>query len=390
MKKIIKSEKLPIYLWTNEIEDGALQQTQNLANHPYAFHHIAIMPDVHSGYGMPIGGVLATKNVIIPNAVGVDIGCGMCAVKSDIKVNEISIEKIKQIMGRTRASIPLGFEKHKDIQDTKYMPKLDIDSLPIVSREHQKALRQVGTLGGGNHFIDLLKDQNGNLWIMIHSGSRNLGHTVAEYYNRVAIEKRSTYKSQIPSNWELDYLLVESDKGQNYINEMQYCVEFALCNRKLMITRVMDIIHETLAHKIEWEEIINIAHNYAELEEHFGEKVWVHRKGATKAYADLVGIIPGSQGTPSFIVKGKGNPDSFKSCSHGAGRAMSRTKAIKELDMNKEIAKLEVKGILHGIRGQRSLDEAPGAYKDIMKVIDEQVDLIDIVEVLEPIAVVKE
>lgn len=209
-------------------------------------------------------------------------------------------------------------------------------------------------------------------------------------YNKIALEKRTTYRSEIPTNWELDYLLVESDKGQAYINEMQYCVEFALCNRKLMITRVMDIVHEVFAQKIEWDEIINIAHNYAELEEHFGEKVWVHRKGATKAYANEIGIIPGSQGTPSYIVRGKGNTDSFKSCSHGAGRAMSRTKAIKELDMEKEIAKLEAKGILHGIRGQRSLDEAPGAYKDIVKVIEEQADLIDVVEVLEPIAIVKE
>lgn len=390
MKRTIKTEKLPIYIWTDSIEEGALQQTKNLANHPYAFHHIAIMPDVHSGYGMPIGGVLATKEVIIPNAVGVDIGCGMCAIKSDIQFSDITIDEIKTMMGRIRGSVPVGFQKHKQDQNPGYMPKLQTDGLPIVSNEYKKALKQIGTLGGGNHFIDLLKDQEEYIWIMIHSGSRNIGYTVANHYNKLAINNRSKYSSNIPTNWELDYLPLDSEQGQLYIEEMRYCVEFALCNRKLMMERVMDIVHEILARKINWDEMINIAHNYAELEEHFGEKVWIHRKGATKAYKGELGIIPGSQGTPSYIVKGKGNLDSFKSCSHGAGRVMSRSKAIRELNMDEEVKKLENKGVLHGIRGRKSLDEAPSAYKDIDKVIKEQEDLIEIIAKLEPVAVIKE
>ena len=267
--KIITTEKIPIKLWLDDIEGGALSQAKNLANLPFAFRHVAIMPDSHVGYGMPIGGVLATKNVIIPNAVGVDIGCGLCSVKTSL--TEINKDTLKKIMGKIREVVPLGFEHHKKRQDESLMPPQKGKYI-IVEREYEKALRQIGTLGGGNHFIEIQKDTaKGNIWLMIHSGSRNFGLQIAEHYNKIAIELNKKIKSSVPENWELAHLPVDSEEGEMYIREMQYAVDFALANRKLMMDRVVDIFkNET---KCDSEPMINIAHNYAALEEHFGEKV---------------------------------------------------------------------------------------------------------------------
>lgn len=387
--KTITSERIPIKLWLEDIEDKALEQAKNLANFPFAFHHIAIMPDSHEGYGMPIGGVLASKEVIIPNAVGVDIGCGMCAVKTNI--NHIEKEVLKEVINEIKKIVPVGFEHHKKKQDENLMP--DEKHYPIVSgavidREYDSACTQIGTLGGGNHFIEVQKDTEGAVWLMIHSGSRNLGKKVADYYNKLAIKQKMKFHSKVPDKWELDYLPLDSSEADAYLKEMNYCVEFALANRKLMMNRIIELFRYYFD-DFESSKMINIAHNYAKIEKHFYDDVMVHRKGATMAFENTIGIIPGSQGTKSYIVKGKGNPESFNSCSHGAGRKMSRNKAIKNLDLNDELKKLNDQGIIHSIRSKKDLDEAMGAYKDIGEVMRNQNDLVDIIVELMPLAVVK-
>lgn len=385
MKKVISSEKIPIKLWLDDLEEGALDQAKNLANLPFAFKHIPIMPDSHQGYGMPIGSILATQGVVIPNAVGVDIGCGMCAMRTGI--TDIEKDQLKKTMGIARKLIPLGFNWHEEDQDESLMPTGHED-LEIVSRGYSKALKQIGSLGGGNHFIEIQRGSDGHIWLMIHSGSRNLGHSVASWYNKRAIELNEKYHSSITPDMELAFLPMDTEVANNYIDEMSYCVEFALANRKLMMDRLVEALKEVIG-DFECEPIINKSHNFAAWENHFGHNVFVHRKGATRAYEGELGMIPGSQGSNSYIVKGLGNEDSFKSCSHGAGRKLGRKRAQRELDLKEEIELLNKKGVIHGIRHARDLDEATGAYKDIDMVMENQKDLAEIVVKLSPLAVLK-
>lgn len=386
--KVVVTEKRPIKLWLDDMEEGAMVQAKNLANLPFTFKHVAIMPDSHQGYGMPIGGVLATEGVIIPNAVGVDIGCGMCAVKTSLRM--IDKEPLKEIMGKIRKAVPVGFAHQQKSQDPELMPERFITSLlfdgSICMTEYNKALTQIGTLGGGNHFIEIQAGNDGHIWIMIHSGSRNLGFTVANYYNNLAISLNEKWYSTVPKEHQLAFLPVDSDEGQDYIKEMNYCVKFALANRKLMMERVMEAFTSTLD-GVDFDSMINIAHNYAALENHFGKNVFVHRKGATLARKGTIGIIPGSMGTKSYIVEGLGNKDSFESCSHGAGRRMGRGEAIRTLNLEEEQAKME--GILGKPRNQQDLEEAPGAYKDIDAVMENQKDLVKVLVELRPLAVIK-
>ncbi len=383
--KIEGEIRLPIKTWADDIEEGAMEQAVNLVRLPFAFKHIAIMPDCHQGYGMPIGGILATKDYIIPNAVGVDIGCGMNAIKTNLQF--IETISLKRVLGEIRKVIPVGFEHNKE-SNHDAMPEGEIKIHTIIYKEFDNATKQIGTLGGGNHFIEIQQDTNKFIWIMIHSGSRNLGYKVAKYYNDVAKGLNQKWLSAVPVKWDLAFLPAYSDEGQNYLNEMDYCVRFAKVNRELMMSKIIDIFYNELGvNKLEIE--IDIAHNYARMENHFENNVWIHRKGATSARAGEIGIIPGSQGTKSYIVKGLGNPESFTSCSHGAGRVMSRSKAIKELDLEKEIEMLSKKGIIHSIRHQKDLDESPSAYKNIETVMANQKDLVEIVEELTPLAVIK-
>jgi tRNA-splicing ligase RtcB len=386
MKRVINTEKLPIKLWLDDLEGEALEQAKNLANLPFAFRHIAIMPDSHSGYGMPIGGVLATKGAVIPNAVGVDIGCGMCAIKTDIK--EIPVKKLKKIIGTARELIPVGFNHHKEDQDGFFMPDKPWEELHVVKQQFRAALKQIGTLGGGNHFIEIQKGSDGFIWVMIHSGSRNIGLKVANHYNEVAKKLNERYHSVVGPWMQLAFLPIETEEAIDYLDEMEYCVEFALASRRLMMERMIEAITEVLG-SFSHEDIINKAHNFATWEHHFGKNVMVHRKGATRAFNGELGMIPGSQGTKSYIVRGKGEKESFKSCSHGAGRKMGRKQAQRELDLKQEIDFLKRQGIVHGIRHQKDLDEAAGAYKDIDEVMKNQKDLVDIVVELQPLAVMK-
>lgn len=383
MKKVISTERLPIKMWLDDLEEGALQQAKNLANLPFAFKHIAIMPDSHQGYGMPIGGVLATEDTIIPNAVGVDIGCGMCSLRTDRQ--EIDLDNLKSIMSMIRKTVPVGFNHHDQKQDEKWMPELN-GNLKIVEQEYESAQSQVGTLGGGNHFIEIQKGSDGYVWIMIHSGSRNIGYTVAKHYNQKAKELNEKWKSD--TRTDLAFFPRDTKEFDDYNREMNYCIEFALNNRKLMMERVKNAFMNVLG-DVEFSDFINKPHNFASVENHFGKDLLIHRKGATRAREGELGMIPGSQGSSSFIVRGKGNRDAFESCSHGAGRVMSRNQAKRTLNVEEESKPLEARGILHAIRHKSDLDEAPGSYKDIQKVMELQKDLIDIVIELEPLAVVK-
>ena len=386
----IALNETPIKIWAKYVDAHAMKEIFNLSTLPFVFHHLAFMPDVHGGKGMPIGGVLATKGVVIPNAVGVDIGCGMCAVKTSLKVAGIPSEVLrKQILHGIRKQIPLGFDHHKEAQDEACMPQsFDIDKMTVVKRQYVSATKQVGTLGGGNHFLELQKDTDGTLWIMIHSGSRNLGAQVGSYYNEKAKVLNKRWFSNINPDIDMAFLPMQSDAAHAYWDEMNYCIEFALCNRKLMMERICQTIGEVYP-DVQFEPMINIAHNYAVWENHFDENCIVHRKGATRARVGEIGIIPGSQGTKSYIVEGLGNTDSFQSCSHGAGRAMSRTEAVRSLSLEDEVAKLEAQGIVHAIRSKKDLEEAAGAYKDIDEVMANQTDLVKIVTELSPIAVIK-
>jgi len=380
----------PVKVWAKYVDPHAWKEIDNLSRLPFIYHHLAFMPDVHGGMGMPIGGVLASKKVVIPNAVGVDIGCGMCAVKTNLMADDISKELMrKQIMSGIRKRIPLGMDHHTDQQNEGFMPQgHNIEQLHVVSRQYASARRQVGTLGGGNHFIELQKDDDGYLWIMLHSGSRNLGKQVGEYYNKIAKGLNEMYHTAVDSSWQMHFLPLGSKEFNAYWKEMTYCVDFAFCNRKLMMDRIMEIIADAIP-SVEFEPMINIAHNYAAWEHHYDNDVIVHRKGAVRAREGEIGIIPGSQGTSSYIVEGLGCPEAFMSSSHGAGRLMSRTEAIRTLSLEKEIEMLDSKGIIHGIRSPKHLDEAASAYKNIDEVMANQQDLVKIITRLSPLAVIK-
>lgn len=400
-----KEEKMnvPCYIWSEQgsIEQGAIDQIKNASSLPFVFHHTALMADAHQGYGVSIGSVVALKDVICPSMVGVDIGCGMCAVKTSL--TDINVETLKKIMGEIRKLVPVGFEHHAEEQDVSLMPSLYSDPMkqkeivmPIIKAQFGSALRQLGTLGGGNHFIEIQKGSDGHIWIMIHSGSRNLGKKVADHYNNIAKNLNEKWHTTVPKKWDLAFLPMDSEEGQAYLREMQYCVDFALANRQSMMHNVLTAFSEVLFdHNVPFapisdaEPMINIAHNYAKMENHFGQNVLVHRKGATLASSGNIGIIPGSQGTKSYIVRGLGNPDSFNSCSHGAGRKMGRAEARKTLNLASEKAKLDDMGVLHAMRGEHDLDEAPGAYKAISEVMANQSDLVGILVELTPLAVIK-
>ncbi len=378
--RVINTKGIDIKSWANDIEDGALHQACNLASLPFAYKHIALMPDVHEGFGMPIGGVLAAAEMIIPNGVGVDIGCGVLAVKTD--AFEAKKKDLIEIINRATSKIPLGFKHHKKPQD---WPGFDSSpQIPIIKRELESARYQLGTLGGGNHFCSIEKGCDGHLWIMIHSGSRNLGYKVANEYNKIA--KLTNKKlSLVPESFDLACLEVKSPEGQEYIAAMNFCLEFAKANRIKLFNDFYEIFRQVLgAEKIIKQ--IDIHHNYAAEECHFGRDVIIHRKGAIKAGIGQEGIIPGSMGTPSYIVEGLGNHDSFISCSHGAGRRMSRKKANDYL--TEDMASKSMEGIIFsGWKGD--LSEAPMAYKDIEEVMKNQCDLVKPIVKLRPLAVMK-
>lgn len=383
MKKVVTSERIPVKLWLDDIEDGAMVQAVNLARLPFAFHHVAIMPDAHQGYGMPIGGVLATSGAVIPNAVGVDIGCGMCAVRTSL--TEYFSDPLKVAMGEIRKRIPVGFNHHSEKQEWEGFDRaVDVS---IVRQQLQSATHQIGTLGGGNHFLEIQYGDDGHVWLMLHSGSRNFGLKIANEYHAKAKALCEKWHSDIPDS-DLAFLPLGTSEAGEYIAAMDYALEFALESRLRMMRQMMEAMRIAFG-AVEFDDPINVHHNYARMEHHFGQNVMVHRKGATSAKAGELGLIPGSQGTASYVVSGLGNPESFQSCSHGAGRKMGRKQACRELSLADEVKRLDDMGVIHGIRSEKDLDEAAGAYKDIDTVMENQADLVDVVTKLRPLAVVK-
>lgn len=377
--------RIPIKSWCKSVEDGAIEQAHNLANHPAIVRHVALMPDCHQGYGMPIGGVIATRDVIIPNAVGVDIGCGMCAVKTT--ADEIDTDTVKRIMGEIREAVPVGFNHHQLPQEWKGFG--DPPLVDVIQREIKRARHQMGTLGGGNHFIEIQRADDGRIWLMLHSGSRNFGLKIAKEYHGHAQRLCEKWHSSLPDK-DLAFLPLDSERGQEYVAAMNYALSFAEANRAAMMDRAMDAAANHL--KCDFSAPVNIHHNYARLEHHFGENLWIHRKGATSARKGEGGIIPGSMGTPSYITRGLGNPDSFQSCSHGAGRVMGRMQASRSLTVEEADSAME--GIVYGRwgtdrKGRVDLGEAPQAYKDIDEVMASQADLTDPIVRLCPLGVIK-
>ena len=382
-----EGKKIPIKIWLNnenQLEPIAKEQIMNAAKLPVVFHHIALMPDCHPGYGVPIGSVIALDNAISPNMVGVDIGCGMLSIKTNLK--QIDIEDLKKIVSLIKQEIPVGF-KHRSIAQEKMMPA-EIPPKGLFNRlDFSDVSKQIGTLGGGNHFLEIQSGNDGHIWFTVHSGSRNMGKQIAEHYHKIAQEFNEKNKINMPKNTGLAYLSLNSTKGQDYLNEMNYALEFAAMNREIMYKDIYEAFISVVKMKV--LDTVAIHHNYAAMENHFGKNVMIHRKGAICARKGLRGIIPGSQGTKSYIVMGKGNKDSFESSSHGAGRVMGREEAKRRLDLKAEVNALNEKGIIHAIRGKGDLEEAPGAYKAIDEVMAMQTDLVDILVELTPLAVVK-
>ena len=382
-----EGKQIPIKIWLNnesQLEPIAKEQIMNAAKLPVVFHHIALMPDCHPGYGVPIGSVIALDNAISPNMVGVDIGCGMLAIKTDLK--EINIEDLKKIVSLIKQEIPVGF-KHRSVAQEKMMP-LGIPPKNLFKRlDFSDVSKQIGTLGGGNHFLEIQSGSDGHIWFTVHSGSRNMGKQIAEHYHKIAQEFNENNKIDILKSSGLAYLPLNSTKGQDYLNEMNYALEFAAMNREIMYNDIYEAFSSIVEIKV--LDKIAIHHNYAVMEKHYGRDVIIHRKGAICARKGLRGIIPGSQGTKSYIVVGKGNKESFESSSHGAGRIMGREQAKKQLDFKAEVNALTEKGIIHALRGKSDLEEAPGAYKPIDDVMAMQTDLVDILVQLSPLAVVK-
>ena len=399
---------LPVKSWCENCEDGALKQAGNLARHPALFHHVALMPDAHQGYGMPIGGVVAADAAVIPAAVGVDIGCGMIAAETDVPAEVFAEMPFRRaFQERLKERIPVGEGvSHKGVQTWEGFEEYLSNNGERCQLWPSKLDRMnLATLGGGNHFIELQRstalDGSGDpeggakAWLMIHSGSRNLGKRIEEHYHRIAARMCSRFRVAL-ADPDLAFLPIEEQTGHDYFTDMLFALRYAKENRRRMMEAMKEVFLE-FAPGANFLRTIDIHHNYAAFEEHFGRKVCVHRKGATSAKLDEIGIIPGSMGTASYIVRGLGNPDSFMSCSHGAGRRMSRIAA--SIQLTAEECDKAMEGIVcerwHPYRGfgkakgRLDLSEAPQAYKDIEDVIAAERDLVEPLVRLVPMACLK-
>ncbi|GMO26325.1 MAG: RtcB family protein [Termitinemataceae bacterium] len=397
--------KLPIKSWCADQDELTMEQASRLANHPIVCEHVALMPDAHVGYGMPIGGVIACKDALIPNAVGVDIGCGMGAVKTNLQA-EIFTDKaqLRGITNEIKKCVPVG-EGHARKEKIAWQGFDDWrslftdDNLPQWYSEDRHKLDQcnLGTLGGGNHFIEIQKSVNdGTVWLMLHSGSRNMGQRVANFYHKKAQEIDSDMSIELPDT-HLAFLPAANEFGSAYIRDMNHALCYAMENRRLMMTHIKNVMFQFFPN-IEFLLEVNIHHNYAILEKHGNEEYWIHRKGATSARLGEMGIIPGSMGTSSYIVEGLGNELSFTSCSHGAGRRLGRSQANNTLTLEEcDAAMGDVVYDRFGFSKRKNADgkkmhdlsEAPLAYKDIDAVIEAESDLVKPLEKLLPLAVVK-
>jgi tRNA-splicing ligase RtcB len=343
------------------------------------------MPDCHVGYGVTIGCVFPTVDAILPTAVGVDIACGVCAVPTGVQVRRTKHDA--RFWGnwadRVRATVPTGFAMHRQRQQWDGF-EFQFKATELQPLMRDKASLQLGTLGGGNHFLEAQADQDDQIWLMVHSGSRHTGLRIAEHYTKLAESVSASRGENVPR--DLSSLPLDDQTGRDYLHDMEWATEFALESRYRMLESMLEALRIDPEEVGGRDEFINIHHNFARIEEHEGKSVVVHRKGATSAQRGEIGIIPGSMGTQSFIVRGLGNPESFSSCSHGAGRRMGRKQAKRSID------EARLKASLVGTFTKPSMgfiDEAPDAYKDVATVIARQSDLVEIVHTLRPLITVK-
>lgn len=402
IKKVISDGLRPVKIWTEDVDDNSIQQLINTSNMPFIHKHVAAMPDVHLGMGATIGSVVPTKGAIIPAAVGVDIGCGMMAVRTTLTANDMP-DGLGWIRTAIEKAVPHGGPgKHGSwLQQGQHgMPASVMSSWlnglssgwKILAEKHPKIVKgytevQLGTLGGGNHFIEICLDEMDHVWVMLHSGSRGVGNRIGRYFIEQAKEEMRKYHiyDQLPDR-DLAYLVEHTEVFDDYVEAVDWAQEFARVNRVVMMDRVLRVLRDAIGTFKMDKQAINCHHNYISLENHFKENVYVTRKGAIRAREGDLGIIPGSMGAKSFIVMGKGNDQSFHSCSHGAGRTMSRTEARKRFTVADLAA--QTAGVECPVDEAR-VDEIPSAYKSIDKVMDNQTDLVSVLHTLRQIVNVK-
>ena len=394
MKQVIQDVgSRPIKIWTDEVEASALTQLKNLSRLPFiASNGVACMPDVHAGIGSTVGTVIATEKAVIPAAVGVDIGCGMNAVRLSLKASDLP-DNLKPLRDEIERRVPLGVggahDNSTDIGEfTAMMGKTIID--PIfggnAQRFYDKAASQIGSLGSGNHFIEICIDENQDVWIMLHSGSRGVGNMIGTHYIAKAKRQMEQFFITLPDD-NLAYFPEDTEDFYDYMYAVGWAQNYALENRRRMMTQVIDALYAIMP--IDFtitQEAINCHHNYVEKEHHFGRNMWVTRKGAIRARDGDLGIIPGSMGQRSYIVRGKGDLQSYCSCSHGAGRAMSRAEAKRRFTLTDLIAQTE------GVECRKDegvIDEIPASYKSIDEVMANQTDLVEVVHTLKQVLCVK-
>ncbi|SDZ85360.1 RtcB family protein [Microbulbifer marinus] len=386
---------VPVKIYTEEVEPAALQQLKNIAQLPIVHSHVAAMPDVHLGKGATVGSVIPTVSAIIPAAVGVDIGCGMNAVRTSLHANQLP-DNLKPLRDAIEVKVPVGFGRHKMINAREAACKHLAPGAERLFDKHPELLKklrqpqqtwvtQLGTLGGGNHFIEICIDESNAVWVMLHSGSRGIGNAIGQHFIQLARKDMAGHMHNLPDR-DLAYFSEGNSHFDDYIEAVNWAQEYARVNRQEMIKLVLGCLREHLPEFTLTSEAINCHHNYVVREQHFGRDVFVTRKGAISAQRDQLGIIPGSMGAKSFIVRGRGNADSFCSCAHGAGRKMSRTAARKRFTRG------DLEEQTRGIQCRKDsgvIDEIPAAYKDIDQVMQNQSDLVDVVHTLRQVICIK-
>ena len=391
----ISEGRFPVKIFTDDVDDGALSQLVSVSNLPILYGHVAAMPDVHAGIGAAVGSVIPTRNAVIPAAVGVDIGCGMIAVQLSLRAEDLP-DSLKAVRSSIESAVPVGFERHKTVQApknslTRLAPTLEkiLEKHPPVGKRLKKLknawMLQLGTLGGGNHFIELCLDETDRLWVMLHSGSRGIGNAIGRYFIELAKKDMGVHIKNLPDR-NLAYLNAGTEHFNDYLEAVEWAQEYARENRQIMLELVLNAMRRCLPEFSLSKMAINCHHNYVTREHHFGEDIFVTRKGAIRAGKGELGIIPGSMGAASYIVCGKGNPESLDSCAHGAGRKMSRTEAKNKFTI-KDLANQT-----SGVECRKDfgvLDEIPQAYKDIDSVMKNQEEIIEIRYKLKQIVCIK-
>ena len=381
---------VPIMSWAVPLEGSALEQATNLSNLPFAIDHVALMPDAHTGYGMPIGGVLFADRAVVPYAIGVDIGCGVALVETDLTVETLAPDELDRALEAIDAGVPTGFQKLAVPVDREVAAEAMGLETPESVKETwlTNALWQLGSLGGGNHFLEIQRDQAGQVFVMLHSGSRSLGKTICDEYHKRALAQNLAWHAQLPHR-ELAYLPVGTDDYAGYWSAMEFALRFAEVNRSRMLD-VAEAAFRAFTKVGRFERVVDVHHNYAAWEHHLGVNGIVHRKGAVRARAGETVLIPGSMGTASYVGEGLGNADAFETCQHGAGRAMSRTAARKAKTADTVYADMAELGVVLRSSGPKGVaEEAAFAYKDIESVMAASASLVRPIKRLTPLGVVK-